>query len=208
VSEARDVQAFDRRAARYDAGWLGEWHRELVRRVAEIVRTLDVAPSAVLDVGCGTGRLLTVLAQMLPTSAELVGIDPAPGMVNAAIAASRPTARIRFEQAAAESLPFADDAFDLILSTVAFDHWADQQAGLCECARVLHPTGTLLLVDLLAPWLWLTTLRRRRRARTPRQLAHLLHEATLRPVEWRPVMDLGPLSLIQAVIAKSSALSS
>lgn len=200
----RDVEAFQRRAAGYDSGRLGEWHRQLVCRLAEIVRSLELSPSAVLDVGCGTGQLLALLAESLPPDAELVGIDPAPAMVEAATAAAGRESRVRFERGTAESQPFADGAFDVVVSTVSFDHWADQQAGLRECARVLRPGGTLVLADLLAPWLAIPTLRRRNRARTPRRLKTLLRDAGLEPIDWRPVMGLGPLPLIQAVVARSA----
>ena len=50
---------------------------------------------------------------------------------------------MRLEQAAAERLPFADASFDLVVSAMSFDHWADQELGLAECARVLRPGGSL-----------------------------------------------------------------
>ena len=47
---------------------------------------------------------------------------------------------MRLEQGAAERLPFADASFDLVVSAMSFDHWADQELGLAECAPVLLPT--------------------------------------------------------------------
>jgi ubiquinone/menaquinone biosynthesis C-methylase UbiE len=198
----RDVSAFNHRAARYDSGRLGQWHRQLVARVADIIRSLPAAPQAILDVGCGTGQLLTLLGRSLSPEVELVGVDPAAGMVKAAAAAARPSGRVRFEEARAESLPFADGAFGLVVSTVSFDHWTDQRAGLIECRRVLQNGGALVLADLLAPWLAITT-PVRRRARTPRRLRRLLQDAGLEPGSCRRVMSLGPLPLIQAVTAKA-----
>jgi ubiquinone/menaquinone biosynthesis C-methylase UbiE len=202
MTRDRDVTAFDRRAAGYDSGQLGRWHRQIVERVADMIRSLNPPPGSILDVGCGTGQLLALLAHSLPPETELVGVDPAPGMLTAAVAASRPRERVRFEQARAESLPFSDGAFGLVVSTVSFDHWSDQRAGLLECRRVLRPRGTLVLADLLAPWLGVTTLARSR-ARTPRRLMRLLTEAGLEPKSLRCVMRLGPLPLIGAVIAES-----
>jgi len=43
----------------------------------------------------------------------------------------------------AERLPWPAATFDLVVSTTSFDHWADQRAGLAECARVLAPGGCL-----------------------------------------------------------------
>jgi ubiquinone/menaquinone biosynthesis C-methylase UbiE len=198
-----DVGAFDRRAASYDMGWLGTWHRRLAGKVAGIVAGLEVAPQSVLDVGCGTGQLLRALAASLPPSTELVGVDPAPAMVTVASSRGDVDGRgVRFLQAPAEELPFADGCFEVLVSSVSFDHWADQQAGLLECARVLDPGGALVLADLFAGWLAPTTLlHRRERARTPRRVERLLVAAGLAPQRWQRVENLGPLPLVQAVIA-------
>lgn len=71
--------------------------------------------------------------------ADLSGVDPAPGMVEAARKAWRGDRPARFVQAAAEHLPFEGGEFDLVTSTVSFHHWQDQQAGLNEIGRVLAP---------------------------------------------------------------------
>src|SRR4051794_20195760 len=72
----RDVRRFDRRASAYDEGGLGEWHRRITRRAADVV--LSAAPGAtrILDVGCGTGMLLALLAEEAPHALELAGVDP------------------------------------------------------------------------------------------------------------------------------------
>ncbi len=59
--------------------------------------------------------------------------------------------RVSFKNGTAERMPGPDGAFDLVVSTTSFDHWADQQAGLRECARVLAPGGRLVLVDQFSP---------------------------------------------------------
>jgi ubiquinone/menaquinone biosynthesis C-methylase UbiE len=50
----------------------------------------------------------------------------------------------------ASRLPWPAATFDLVVSTTSFDHWADQRAGLAECARVLAPGGCLVLADLFS----------------------------------------------------------
>ena len=60
--------------------------------------------------------------------------------------------------AVAERLPFANDSFDLVISTTTFDRWADQQRGLGECAHVLQVGGPLVLTDLFSAILWPTML--------------------------------------------------
>jgi len=56
----------------------------------------------VLDIGCGTGYLLRLLARQWPQ--ELAGIDPAPSMIEAAAGPARDE-RLRFSIGAAEGLP-------------------------------------------------------------------------------------------------------
>jgi ubiquinone/menaquinone biosynthesis C-methylase UbiE len=181
----RDVAAFDRRASSYERGAIGRWHVEVSRRVAAIIRDELPQPTVVLDVGCGTGALLRELAGRQPQPLRRVGIDAAPAMASVAGLVA-PVAVGR-----AERLPFRDGVFDLVLSTLSFDHWSDQRQGLTECGRVLAPSGRLLLVDLFSPWLWPTTrLGRRGRTRTVAGGTRLLRQAGFSDVGWRRVAPL------------------
>jgi ubiquinone/menaquinone biosynthesis C-methylase UbiE len=140
VPPHRDVAAFEQRAARYEEGWIGRLHHQVADETAALARSVSPAPARVLDVGCGTGYLLRLLARQWPEASELAGLDPAPSMIEAA-AASADDPRLRFSVGTAERLPFPDGSFDLVVTTTSFDHWSDQQAGLRECARVLAPGG-------------------------------------------------------------------
>lgn len=200
MSEDRDVAAFGRRASGYEGGSLGAWHRQVIERTAEVVLSAAPAPVAVLDVGCGTGALLRLLAERLPGTRELIGIDAAEGMVETARSQPDLDRRTRVERAVAERLPLADASVDLVVSTTSFDHWADQAAGMAECARVLEPGGTLVLADLFAGWLRFTE--RGRRARTRSTVERLLERAGLRVAGWHAVYRIGPLPLVQAVVAR------
>jgi ubiquinone/menaquinone biosynthesis C-methylase UbiE len=112
---------------------------------------------------------------------------------------------VRLVAGVAERLPFDDTSFDLVVSTVSFDHWADQPAGLAEVARVLRPGGRFVLVDLFATG-WLRPIaalgRRRDRMRTAQELESMLATARLRPLAWQRVYDLGRLPLVQAVTSE------
>lgn len=192
------MQAFEERAARYETGWLGKLHRDIVERSAAIA--LGCAPQArrALDVGCGTGQLLRLLADRLPGDAVLHGIDPAPAMVEAAKALAGPVRRPQFQVGVAEQLPFTGSTFDLVLSTTSFDHWEDQRAGLHECARVLRPGGCLVLADQFSAWLAPTLLAGRRgRARTKGRAGRLLEDAGFKALRWH---SLG-LVIVNAVSA-------
>ena len=186
----RDIAAFEQRAARYEQGWLGRLHHEIADRVAAVALSTEPAPSRILDVGCGTGYLLRTLADRCPDALQFAGIDAASAMVDVARASTRDE-RIAIELGAAEQLPYADAAFDLVLSVTSFDHWPDQAAGIAECARVLAPGGYLVLADLFSPWLTPTLLAGRRgKARTKRRANRLLAAAGLRAISWQSVYPL------------------
>ncbi|WP_052229963.1 methyltransferase domain-containing protein [Streptomyces sp. CT34] len=197
MSRDRDVAAFDRRAVGYEAGRLGQAHRIIVERTADIALAAVPSPCRVLDVGCGTGMLLRSLAYRSPTAACLLGVDPAPKMAAAAARVPGLDRRIGLFVGVAEALPFADGAFDLVVSTTSFDHWADQLRGLGECARVLGPGGRLVLADLFSPIrlpaMWLG---RRGRARTVHTATKALNVAGFRSLSWHH-----PAPLIRAVVA-------
>lgn len=196
MSLDRDVVAFDRRADRYESGRLGRWHAHIVDRSVDVILAVAPVPLRVLDVGCGTGALLRELSIRLPTALELVGVDPAESMLR--VARRRSDGRVRFRSGAAEQLPLGDGYFDLVVSTLSFDHWADQRAGLAELARVLAPDGRLVLVDLCAGWRRLTA--RSGRARTPRELGRLVAEAGLRVRHRETLYRVGPAPLVRAFL--------
>ena len=166
MTRDRDIAEFDARAPGYESGWLGRLHHQIADRTADLALTLTPAPRRILDVGCGTGYLLRQLAARCP-QAELAGIDPAPAMLEAARAASAGD-RLQLVAGTAEELPWPAGTFDLVVSTTSFDHWADQRAGLAQCARVLAPGGWLVLTDQFSAWLRPTLIgSRRHKARTP-----------------------------------------
>jgi ubiquinone/menaquinone biosynthesis C-methylase UbiE len=146
MARDRDVAAFGERASLYGEGWLGQLHHQIADRTADLALTCTPTPGRIFDVGCGTGYLLGRLAALTPQAEVLAGIDASPAMIEAARGAATDD-RLRFVVGAAERLPWPAAAFDLVVSTTSFDHWADQQAGLAQCARVLAPGGCLVLAD-------------------------------------------------------------
>jgi len=97
--------------------------------------SIETTPDRALDVGTGTGAAAFILAQRFP-EAEVVGVDLTGGMIAEAQGKTPPELadRVRFQEADAERLPFADGSFDLVtLSNMIpfFD----------ELTRVLAPGG-------------------------------------------------------------------
>lgn len=97
------------------------------------------APLRILDAGCGTGGLLTHLAQR----GQAVGIDLSPLGLSFARQRGLPS----LSQASVERLPFADAAFDLITCMDVLYHLQvhEDVAALREFHRVLRPGGYLLV---------------------------------------------------------------
>lgn len=103
----------------------------------------------VLEIGCGTGSLLTVLKRLHP-DVEAVGLDPDPqALVRARRKAERAALSIRLDQGFSDELPYADATFDRVLSSFMFHHLPAEAKPrtLTEVKRVLKPGGSLHLLD-------------------------------------------------------------
>jgi ubiquinone/menaquinone biosynthesis C-methylase UbiE len=149
MAHGHDVDRFNRWASDYDKHWMQRTIFEPVQRtVLKLAAEQVPQPTAILDVGCGTGKLLGLAQGRFP-GAKLAGIDAAIEMVKQA-QASNPADTISFQQGMAEELPFPDDSFDLAFSTMTFHHWHDQGRGIAEIARVLTPRGRWLLAEFVA----------------------------------------------------------
>ena len=112
-----------------------------------VLRALRRAsPARVLDIGCGTGLLTARIRDELPAT-RVVGCDFSRGMLARAARQRRAAALV---QGSALALPFADAAFEAVVSTEAFHWFPDQDAALREFFRVLAPGGRLL-VSLVNP---------------------------------------------------------
>ncbi len=107
----------------------------------------------VLDVGCGTGTLLSMIAERHP-DALLAGVDPDPQVLQRAqrkIAQSGHSVALR--QGSATALPYAAESFDLVVSSLVFHHLTcgEKLQAMREIHRVLAPAGELHLGDFGEP---------------------------------------------------------
>jgi len=103
----------------------------------------------VLDVGCGCGVDTLVAAGFAGPSGEAVGVEMSPGMLGRASenAVSAGVSNVRFVEGSAESLPFGDNEFDLVISSGVYNLVVDKEKALAEAYRVLKPGGRLQVAD-------------------------------------------------------------
>jgi ubiquinone/menaquinone biosynthesis C-methylase UbiE len=101
--------------------------------------------NAVLDVGGGSGEPSLTIAASVGEAGSVVYTDPAAAMVKTAQseAERRGLNNIKFQQCAAEKLPFADSTFDVVVSRLSAMFFADVSAALRNTLRVLIPGGTV-----------------------------------------------------------------
>jgi ubiquinone/menaquinone biosynthesis C-methylase UbiE len=195
---------FDRWASTYEASPLQPALFTPVHQTAlQLAQQHLPGARRVLDVGCGTGRLLRQ-ARRRYRSAELVGVDLAKGMVAAASAATTTELGIHYLHAGAEHLPFTDEVFDLVFATMSMRHWTDQAAGIAEIGRVLTRGGVLVLADVLpsSPRQTFTAslLLRRRRPSLPGELDAALtaHQLAVIAYDHTPWFSLPDAQVIAA----------
>jgi ubiquinone/menaquinone biosynthesis C-methylase UbiE len=106
---------------------------------------LAAATGDVLEIGAGTGANLLHYGQDLRTLTLTEPEKPMARRLQKRILEHRPDAKLL--RAPAEDLPFNDDSFDTIVSTLVLCTVDDQPRALCELRRVLHPEGRLLFIE-------------------------------------------------------------
>jgi ubiquinone/menaquinone biosynthesis C-methylase UbiE len=113
------------------------------------------AGDRVLDVGCGTGALVAMLAHK---GAHVTGIDISPPMLGQAALRVREEGladRVELKETGAVDLDtaFPGQVFDFVVSALVFSELSDDeiQYTLAECWRILRPGGLLLVADEVLP---------------------------------------------------------
>ncbi len=107
----------------------------------------------VLDVGCGTGSLATLLKHLYP-EVDVVGLDPDPkALARARRKAERAAVSLQFDQGFADALEYPAGFFDHVFSSYMFHHLHDdeKEKTLREICRVLKSGGHFHLLDFGGP---------------------------------------------------------
>ena len=124
------------------------WWQRAARSFASILSRQN---ARVLDLCCGTGDMtLALLQQARSSDTHILGVDFSHAMLQLAREKSQGTP-LRWIEADALSLPFADARFDLITAAFGFRNLADYDAGLREIVRLLKPDGECGILDFGEP---------------------------------------------------------
>src|SRR6267142_6563953 len=101
----------------------------------------------ILDAGCGTGTLTLALVRALRFPVSITALDLSASSIEAARKAVNQgpgrSRDVHYAQGNVLSLPFADNSFDLVVTSGALEYMPLED-GLCELARVIAPEGHLL----------------------------------------------------------------
>ena len=103
----------------------------------------------VLDLASGTGTLSVMIKQSM-SSVDVTGVDGDPKIIKIAqTKAKAANVRVDFDQALATELPYPDDSFHRVVSTLFFHHLnrSAKAEALSEVFRVLMPGGRLIVAD-------------------------------------------------------------
>ncbi len=140
---------------------LRQFHRQIASEI-----TSSLSSGRVLDVGTGPGHLLVEIARQNPDldltgcdlsrkmlkiakqSLERNGMSYAEGLTDPVAITANTNTGIRLVRADVRNLPFSDNAFDLVVSTLSIHHWRDPAEGIRECLRVTARGGQCWIYDL------------------------------------------------------------
>lgn len=205
IGRSAQVRRFDGWAASYDRSQLqtvlyGRVHEAVLRYARRHVQR----PGRILDVGCGTGRLADRLISAY-RHACVAGVDASTEMIRNA-GTEAVSYRARFAAAAAEQLPFADAAFDLVVVTLSVSHWCDKAAGLAEISRVMAPGAILVMADVAPDWRPqpVTAWARHRKSWLRRGLPLLIAGSGLRVEHVEPIRAVAHIADAALVAARTS----
>lgn len=133
------VEALDEEAAR----------EEYLQIKLERHESMNVGDGdSVLDVGCGQGIDVRLLASRVGSEGEVIGIDANETMLDAARERTENTENVRFEAGDAMDLSFPDDRFDAVQAERVLCHTEAPERAISELMRVTPPGGSVCVTEI------------------------------------------------------------
>lgn len=139
------LREFTRAASVYETSQAGVY-RMCRKDYPDVLAELEKEPfSDLLDCGCGTAPMLTLLHDKYPER-HYTGIDLTPKMIE--VARAKQMKGVELIVGDCEDLPFPVGSFDVVICCQSFHHYPDVQAFFHSVYRVLRPGGRLILRDM------------------------------------------------------------
>lgn len=143
MSESKVRAQYEKIANIYDM----RWRNYIVNTLTFLYNWEPIDPQAkILDVACGTGEFERFLLDKNPTQ-KITGIDISEQMLGVAKEKYWDYSNVEFHKASVHSLPFDNNAFDVVVSANAFHYFDHPQVALTEIKRVLKPNGKVVILD-------------------------------------------------------------
>ena len=144
IYEKRSKNSYDKKAENYDSTFDGKFTVKFKRMMCKTVCIND--NSTVVDVACGNGRLLNMLAEKSTFYGH--GVDISDKMIEQA---KKINPNMDFYVAGCENLPFENGKIDIITVCAAFHHLPNIQKFAEEAERVMKKGGILYIAEVYLP---------------------------------------------------------
>lgn len=149
------ARLYDHQVETLFSGGADAMRRQALVPIGRFLSTHGARRSRLLDVACGTGRFLTFVKDNHPRL-DVTGLDLSHPYLAEARHALRRWSWVRLLQGNAETLPFADGAFDLVTTVYLFHELPKKvrRTVAAELARVVRPGGQVIFVDSIQRGDW------------------------------------------------------
>ena len=130
---------------------MNEHHRPLSEWALSVLPEMN--PDGILDIGCGGGMLISLLAEKYP-KAQIAGIDISETSVECARSFNSElisSGRCRIDRASVESIPYSDCMFDLVVSCESYFFWPDLVSCMEEACRTVSVGGYIVIISEAYP---------------------------------------------------------
>ena len=180
-----------------ESHWWYVGRRRIIQSLMEKISTKLTNPNPkILDVGCGTGANLKMLASF----GQAEGVDVSPQAVHFCHERGLDSVRL----GAIEHLPYEDASFEVVTALDVIEHLDDDVAGLREIRRILRPDGRVLIFVPAFMFLWgvQDDVSHHRRRYTLPGLLHAVEAAGF-SIEWSSYANISfffPVLLVRSVM--------
>ena len=121
----------------------------IARRKAIMDNLSLKSESRIIDIGCGGGHLLRLLAKALGPAGVVYGLDPSEDQIAQAKTRCAEFENIQLLHSSATKMDLEDASFDTVTSTQTLEYIPDVDAAISECTRILKGYGELLNISIL-----------------------------------------------------------